>query len=137
MANSGERLRIDKWLWHARFFKSRTLAAKRVTVGQVRVNRKIVRKANQPIQPGDVLTFPLGPHIRVIEVVALGERRGPAVEAQTLYVDLDPPRPSARPATGRAAAESTASGAREPGSGRPTKRERRDTDRLKQPQALD
>ena len=132
MANSGERLRIDKWLWHARFFKSRTLAAKRVTVGQVRVNRKIVRKANQPIQPGDILTFPLGPHIRVIEVVALGARRGPAVEAQTLYVDLDPPRPAANTAKA-----DVSSGVREPGSGRPTKRERRDTDRLKQPEALD
>ena len=132
MANTDERLRIDKWLWHARFFKSRTLAAKRVTVGQVRVNRKIVRKANQPIQPGDILTFPLGPHIRVIEVVALGERRGPAVEAQTLYVDLDPPRPAAKREK-----ISADSGLREPGSGRPTKRERRDTDRLKQPEALD
>jgi len=130
-AEAGARLRIDKWLWHARFFKSRTLAAKAVGGGHVRVNRQVVRKANQMVQPGDVLTFPLGPHIRVIEIVALGERRGPAPEARTLYSDLDPPQPRvsgpAVPAAER----------RDPGSGRPTKRERRETDRLKQPEALD
>ena len=119
------RIRIDKWLWHARFFKSRTLAAKSVGSGQVRVNRRIVTKPNHAVQPGDVLTFSLGPHIRVIEISALGERRGPASEAQRLYTDLDPPRrrdPSA---------ENAAAGAREPGSGRPTKRDRRALDRLK------
>jgi ribosome-associated heat shock protein Hsp15 len=83
------------------------------------------------VQPGDVLTFPLGPHIRVIEIVALGERRGPAPEARTLYNDLDPPQPRAAPRAVMAAEQ------REPGSGRPTKRDRRATDRLKQPEALD
>jgi ribosome-associated heat shock protein Hsp15 len=132
-AEADGRLRIDKWLWHARFFKSRTLAAKAVGGGGVRVNRQLVRKANQMVQPGDVLTFPLGPHIRVIEIVALGERRGPAPEARALYNDLDPPQP-------RAAASSRSVAAverREPGSGRPTKRDRRATDRLKQPETLD
>lgn len=128
---AGGRLRIDKWLWHARFFKSRTLSAKAVGDGRVRVNRQIVRKANHPVQPGDVLTFPLGPHIRVIEIVALGERRGPAPEARALYNDLDPPQPRA------AKPEAPAAERRTPGSGRPTKRERRATDRLKQPEALD
>jgi len=130
-AEAGPRLRIDKWLWHARFFKSRTLAAKAVGGGHVRVNRQVVRKANAMVQPGDVLTFPLGPHIRVIEIVALGERRGPAPEARTLYTDLDPPQPRTA-ATAAPAAER-----RDPGSGRPTKRERRETDRLKQPEVLD
>lgn len=131
-AEAAARLRIDKWLWHARFFKSRTLAAKTVGAGHLRINRKVVRKANHAVQPGDVLTFALGPHIRVIEIVALGERRGPATEARTLYNDLDPPRPRAQ-----AAGPTAVAGIRAPGSGRPTKRERRITDRLKQPEALD
>ena len=116
-------------MWHARFFKSRTLAAKRVAAGGVRVNRKLTRKANHPVQPGDVLTFPLGPHVRVIEIVALGERRGPAVEARTLFEDLDPPVPR------RAAKEAPpASVYRAPGAGRPTKKERRAVDSLREPE---
>jgi ribosome-associated heat shock protein Hsp15 len=130
-AEAGERLRVDKWLWHGRFFKSRTLAAKAVGGGHFRVNRQVVRKANYMVQAGDVLTFPLGPHIRVIEIVALGARRGPAPEARTLYNDLDPPQPRVKTPAEQAAER------REPGSGRPTKRERRATDRLKQPEVLD
>jgi ribosome-associated heat shock protein Hsp15 len=131
-AGPGARLRIDKWLWHARFFKSRTLAAKWVDAGHVRVNRKVVRKVNHAVQAGDVLTFALGPHIRVIRIAALGERRGPASEAQTLYTDLDPPRrddPSAM--------RLPSAGARDRGSGRPTKRDRRVLDRLTQDEAFD
>jgi ribosome-associated heat shock protein Hsp15 len=131
-AEPGARLRIDKWLWHARFFKSRTLAAKCVGAGHVRVNRKVVRKVNHAVQAGDVLTFALGPHIRVIQIAALGERRGPASEAQTLYADLDPPRrddPSAL--------RLPSAGARDRGSGRPTKRDRRVLDRLTQDEAFD
>lgn len=125
-AEVAERLRIDKWLWHARLFKSRTLAAKRVGAGGVRVNRKLIKKANHPVQPGDVLTFPLGPHVRVIEIVALGERRGPAVEARQLYVDLDPPLP--RAPSGKTPATA---GGRDPGAGRPTKKDRRAVERLR------
>lgn len=131
-AETAERLRVDKWLWHARFFKSRTLAAKSVGAGHVRVNRQVVRKPNFMVQPGDVLTFALGPHIRVIEVVALGERRGPATEARTLYTVLDPPKPRPGPETPLKSSER-----RERGTGRPTKRDRRATDRLKQPAELD
>jgi ribosome-associated heat shock protein Hsp15 len=130
--DSAARLRIDKWLWHARFFKSRTLAAKSVGAGQVRVNRKVVRKANHAVQPGDVLTFALGPHIRVIEIAALGVRRGPAGEAQALYTDLDPPR-----SRDSSAPRLPVAGARLPGSGRPTKRDRRALDRLKQEEVFD
>ena len=124
--NGGDTLRLDKWLWHARFFKSRTLAAKRVVEGGIRVNRQRVRKAPHPVRPGDVLTFPLGLHVRVIQVEALGERRGPAPEARSLYTDLDPP--VARP-RGTAASPDVAT--RERGAGRPTKRERRNLDRLR------
>ena len=86
-----ERLRVDKWLWHARFFKSRNLSAKLAASGKLRVNRKIVRKSKYTVQPGDILTFPKGKDIRVIEIVALGERRGPVAEAQMLYIDLSSP----------------------------------------------
>lgn len=127
-ADAAARLRIDKWLWHARLFKSRTLAAKRVSTSGVRVNRKVIKKANHPVQPGDVLTFPLGPHVRVIEIVALGERRGPAVEARQLYVDLDPPLPH-----GQSGKQTSSAGGREPGSGRPTKKDRRAVERLRGP----
>ena len=84
-------VRVDKWLWHARFFKSRNLSAKLATSGKLRVNRKVVRKSKHTVQPGDILTFPKGKDIRVIEIVALGERRGPVAEAQMLYSDLSPP----------------------------------------------
>ena len=87
---SETRLRLDKWLWYARFFKTRTLAARVVSGGHVRVNSTKVLKPAASIGPGDVLTFAQGREVRVVRVVALGERRGPAPEAQTLYEDLTP-----------------------------------------------
>lgn len=77
--------RIDKWLWYARFFKTRSLAASVIAAGEVRLNGVVVTKAAQAVRPGDVLDFPTGPKLRRITVVALGERRGPAPEAQGLY----------------------------------------------------
>ena len=123
---SRESRRLDKWLWYARFFKSRSLATKFCTSGKLRLNEKVVRKAHYGLHVGDVLTFPRGPHIRVVRVVGLGTRRGPAPEAQALYDDLDPPQ--ARKKDGPRPVQQAG---REPGSGRPTKRERRETDRLK------
>lgn len=87
-----ERLRIDKWLWHARFFKSRSMAADIVAQGEVTVNGVVVRKPSQALKPGDSVGFPMGRDRRLVRVVALGERRGPAVEAQALYEDLVAPR---------------------------------------------
>ena len=124
---SNNALRLDKWLWFARFVKTRSLATKLVIDGRMRVNGAPTQKAHYSVKAGDVLTFPLGPHIRVIKVVALGVRRGPAAEAQSLYEDLDPPRPRTR-------AEETAAAAfedRTPGAGRPTKRDGRKIARLK------
>ena len=96
------RLRLDKWLWYARFLKTRSLATKLCASGSIRVGGVAVTKANHAIKPGDVLTFPLGRHVRVIKVVALGDRRGPAPEAQALYEDLSPPSPdTAMPRTSR------------------------------------
>ncbi len=115
--------RLDKWLWFARVSKSRTLAAGLVEDGKVRVNRTRTTKPSQAIRPGDVLTIALRGHVQVLKVTAPGTRRGPAAEARGLYEDLTPP---AVPAPARPAP----SGVRDQGSGRPTKRERRQIDRL-------
>ena len=84
-------LRLDKWLWQARFFKSRALAADLISAGHVRVNGTRVSRPGRDVTAGDVLTFPQGTHIRLVRILALGQRRGPAGEAQALYFDLDPP----------------------------------------------
>nr|WP_274705525.1 RNA-binding S4 domain-containing protein [Salipiger pentaromativorans] len=114
-------MRIDKWLWQARFFKTRSLAAKAVS-GGLRVNGLTVSKPAFAVGPGDVLTFAQGRVVRVIRVAALGTRRGPAPEAQALYDDLDPP--AARPSE-----PAEAQAPRFEGGGRPTKRDRRALDR--------
>ena len=118
-----DRQRIDKWLWYARVTKSRSLAQKLAVSGHVRLNREKVAAASQTIKLGDVLTIAYGGRIRVLQVVDLGHRRGPASEAQTLYKDLSPEP--------QEPAEKAAELAERPrGAGRPTKRERRDIDRL-------
>ena len=93
MSEAAEKLRADKWLWQARFFKTRSLSAKLITGSHLRVNSDKVVKASATVKIGDVLTFPQGNHIRVIQVDAIGMRRGPAPEAQALYTDLSPPQP--------------------------------------------
>lgn len=85
---AGRRQRIDKWLWCARFFKSRTKAAKVCESGAVRVNRVRIDKSSYGLKVGDVVTLPLGKHIRVVRILELADRRGPAVEARSLYADL-------------------------------------------------
>ena len=82
-------IRLDKWLWQARFFKSRSLSAGAVESGAVRLNGQRVTKPAQTLRPGDVLTFAQGGRIRLVRVLAPGTRRGPASEAQALYDDLD------------------------------------------------
>lgn len=94
------RLRLDKWLWYARFVKTRSLATKLAASGAVRLGGTPVGKASQTVKVGDVLTFPLGPYIRVIRIKALAARRGPAPEAQALYEDLEPPSPEGKMARG-------------------------------------
>lgn len=119
------RQRLDRWLWCARFFKSRSLAATFCHKGGVRLSGRKIDKAHQAVRCGDVLTFPLGPHIRVVRIAKLASRRGPPAEARTLYEDLAPPQPRVpEPATPAVAQ-------RDAGSGRPSKAERRATDRLK------
>lgn len=92
MNEAAGKLRADKWLWQARFFKTRSLSAKLITGSYLRVNSDKVVKASATVKVGDVLTFPQGNHIRVIRVDAIGVRRGPAPEAQALYTDLSPPQ---------------------------------------------
>ena len=83
--------RIDKWLWCARFFKSRSLAQSVVEAGEVRLNGMPVAKAAQAVRPGDEVVFATGKRWRRVRVVGLATRRGPAPEAQALYEELDPP----------------------------------------------
>ena len=82
------RLRLDKFLWQARFFKSRTQATSYVAAGRLRADGSLTDKPHLAVQPGMVLTFPLGARIRVIKIVSLPMRRGPAAEARNLYEDL-------------------------------------------------
>lgn len=119
-----ERQRIDKWLFFARVVKSRSLAARLVQAGRVRVNREKAEQAAHLVKPGDVLTITLDRRVLVYRVAAAGKRRGPAEEARTLYEDVSPPVPD------RSAPPDAILPLREQGSGRPTKKERRATDRL-------
>jgi ribosome-associated heat shock protein Hsp15 len=122
---SADRQRIDRWLFFARAVKSRTLAAKLAQGGHVRVNGSKISQASQEIRPGDVLTLTLDRRVVVYKVLDCGTRRGPAPEARLLYEDLSPPPPpKADNALDRISAK------REPGAGRPTKKERRALDKL-------
>jgi ribosome-associated heat shock protein Hsp15 len=120
------RQRIDKWLFFARVVKSRSLAAKLAVAGRVRINRDKASQAADLVKPGDVLTITLDRRILIYKVLVTGTRRGPAEEARTLYEDLSPP-----PAPKEAAPANAILPLRDMGSGRPTKRERRETDRLR------
>ncbi|MBC2886982.1 RNA-binding S4 domain-containing protein [Ochrobactrum sp. CM-21-5] len=124
-SETGARQRIDKWLFFARVVKSRSLAAKLAAGGKVRVNRDKIEQASHQVKVGDVLTITLDRRILVYKVLAPGERRGPAPEAQLLYEDLTPP-PTRQSETSERLLPR-----RESGAGRPTKKERRDTDRLR------
>jgi len=86
-------LRIDKWLWFARFFKTRSLAASVIGAGEARLNGTVVTKTSAAVKPGDELVFPTGKRMRRVTVLAIGERRGPAPEAQSLYREEEPPPP--------------------------------------------
>ena len=109
------------------FIKSRSLATKLCNSGKVRVNGKLIKKAHQRVVPGDVLTFPGGSNIRVIKIIKLGTRRGPAKEAQALYEDLQPIAQIAKKIDPNLSLEHAK---REQGSGRPTKVQRRAIERF-------
>ena len=80
-----ECLRIDKWLWHARFCKTRSIAQEKAALGQIRLNGQRIEKPSAPVRVGDIMTFPAGGRVILIRVLGLGLRRGPSAEARTLY----------------------------------------------------
>lgn len=110
-------IRLDKWLWQARFFKTRTIAAKAVSAGHMQVNDKKVSKAATLVKIDDRLIFPQAKILRIVSIVNLGTRRGPAPEAQALYADHTPEPEPKPPEIER--------------KGRPTKRDRRAIDKIK------
>ena len=120
-----DRQRIDKWLWHARVVRTRSQAAALAASGHVRINGQRIDAPSRAVRTGDVVTVALDRAVRVLKVVAFAERRGSADDARSLCETLEPP--PARPAD-RA---SSPPGLREPGAGRPTKRERRAIERLR------
>jgi len=117
-----DEIRIDKWLWAARFFKSRSLAAAACDGGKVDINGHTAKPA-KPVRPGDLLRVTLPGGKKLIKVLALTDRRGPAIRAQLLYEDLTPPAPPEPVPTPPPVY-------RPRGAGRPTKRERRRLERL-------
>jgi ribosome-associated heat shock protein Hsp15 len=121
---TNDRQRIDKWLWHARVVRTRTSAAGLVDAGHVRLNGERVTATSRAVKAGDVVTVALDRTVRVMKVTGFAERRGDADAARLLFEDMTPkPDPAASPA------EPDTAG-RDPGSGRPTKQERRAIDRL-------
>jgi len=126
--NSQNAQRIDRWLWFARFLKTRSLATKFVEQGKTRLTSPNateairITKASYLVRVGDVLTFPIGRRVRVIKVLGIAARRGPAPEAQQLYEDLAPPASNQSTPT-RGNANKNAD--REENARRPNKRERR------------
>jgi ribosome-associated heat shock protein Hsp15 len=116
-------VRLDRWLWAARFYKSRSLAHQACDGGKVDVNGQAA-KPSRGVRAGDRVRISLGEWRREILVRGLGERRGPATEARTLYEDLSPPPPPR-------ARRPPPAVVRPPGLGRPTKRARRLIERLR------
>jgi ribosome-associated heat shock protein Hsp15 len=127
MGDTDDRTRIDKWLWAARFYKTRSLAAAAIEGGKVQVNGERVKRA-KPLQVGDEVRIRQGPYEHQVVVRELSDRRGPATQAAALYEEK---------ASSRAAREALAlqlkslHSAFAPERGRPTKKDRREINRLK------
>jgi ribosome-associated heat shock protein Hsp15 len=82
--------RLDKWLWHARIVKTRSVAAQLIAQGKFKINRERVIKPAAMLKAGDVITMAIHGRVRVLQIVGFSERRGPAPEARALYTDLTP-----------------------------------------------
>ena len=130
MEQNLDSLRLDKWLWYARFFKTRSAASKMISSGKLRIDGALVNKPHRAVQIGHVYTFAQGPHIRVIKVLGLATRRGPAPEAALLYEDMAPIEP--RQKQDGASLSAGTFETHNSGAGRPTKRDRRKTEALKE-----
>lgn len=122
--------RLDKWLWFARVAKTRTLSAALVTQGKVRVNADKVDKPAHKVRVGDAITILMRQRVRILRVAGFGLRRGSADVAAALFEDLTP-APVAPEVSTADAQQLRPPAQREPGSGRPTKRQRRELDRFK------
>ena len=122
------RVRLDKWLWAARFFKTRALAAQSIETGKVEVNGERAKRAKQ-LQVGDQLRIRLGPYHHIVKVLALSEQRGPAAVAATLFQETEESRKARE--TLAMQMKIAQSGREFDFRGRPTKKDRRDIERMK------
>ena len=127
MTENSDRARLDKWLWAARFYKTRSLAAEAIAGGKVQLNGDRVKRA-KPVQIGDELRIRQGPYEHLILVRGVSERRGPAATAAELYTEK-PESVAAREAM--AIQLKSLHAAFVPERGRPTKKDRRDIEKLK------
>jgi ribosome-associated heat shock protein Hsp15 len=92
-------MRIDKFLWFARFAKTRGLAQSLIEHGRMRIDGRVIERSSCPVRPGAVLSFALHGKVRVIRIEALPARRGPPAEAAACFTDLSPSVDAATPAT--------------------------------------
>ena len=124
--------RLDKWLWYARVVKTRTLAQKLVLSGNVRVDSKRISQPAFRVRPGMVLTINYAARLRILRILDPGRKRGNALEAAMIFADLSPQLPPLRNKPSH-----PTNAQREPGAGRPTKKQRRQTDQLRASQVTD
>ncbi len=122
-----DRQRIDKWLWHARVVRTRSAAAGLAVSGHVRINGQRIDAASRAVRAGDVITVALDRSVRVLKVLAFAPRRGGSDTARALYEDLAPDAPRPTGLLNNSLPE------RDRGAGRPTKRDRRQLERLRGP----
>ncbi|MEM9677162.1 MAG: RNA-binding S4 domain-containing protein [Pseudomonadota bacterium] len=123
---AGAKVRLDKWLWYARVYKSRSIAQSEIKSGKVRVNSVKTSVPSRMVTPEDVLTITKARQVLILKLLACGSRRGPAPEAQLLYEDLTPPPPKPKDMT-----RPIQQAARDEGAGRPTKKQRREISRFR------
>ena len=119
-----EKIRLDTWLWYARFYKSRSLSAKAILSGKLRVNSNKIIKPASKVKINDVLTINHINMVRIIQVQSLGSRRGPASEAQKLYNDLSGDM------TDASKIKSVSEKSKKETNKRPTKKDRRILDKI-------
>ena len=119
-----EKIRLDTWLWYARFYKSRSLSSKAILNGKLRINSNKITKPATKVKTNDVLTLNYVNEIRIIQIQRLGSRRGPASEAQSLYIDLTEDR------IGSSNVKSKIEKSKKDSNKRPTKKDRRLLDKI-------
>ena len=112
--------RIDKWLWHARFYKTRSIAQKQVATGKIRVDREKISSPSRKVSAGNVLTITRDRDVKIIEILGIADKRGPYSEAQLLYNDMSPPKPEKQKQE-----QTKESMSRIQSEGRPTKHQRK------------